>query len=204
MMLSGRRIEELVHAGVLRIDPFDPRQLNPNSYNLALDNHLKVYEANLEWYDRKHLETKPYRLPEDWQFPTWTDRGVLDMAKNNETVDITIPQEGVILCPGILYLGATVEHTETPAPYAPMLEGRSSVGRLGMEVHVSAGVGDCNFKGAWTLEITVKTPLRIYAGVRVCQILYHTVEGDVAGYTGKYQGQRGPKPSGLWKEFLPH
>ena len=204
MILSGKRIHELVNQSVLVIDPFDPAHLNPNSYNLTLDNTLKVYEANFEWHTRaNNWDRRTFRLPEDCGYPTWSDDHVLDMKKDNKTVDITIPEGGIVLYPGVLYLASTVEYTETPAPYTPMIEGRSSIGRLGMCIHVCAGFGDCQFQGNWTLELTVETPLRIYAGVQIAQMNYHMIEGEVDGYKGKYQQQRGPKPSGLWKEFRP-
>lgn len=123
------------------------------------------------------------------------------MKLPNPTRSISIPEEGLLLNPGQLYLGRTVERTETYG-VVPMLEGRSSVGRLGMFVHVTAGFGDVGFKGFWTLEIFAVHPIRIYAGVQICQIFYHTLEGEQVLYDkGKYQNNSGIQPSMLYKDF---
>ena len=110
MILSGREIARQVEQGNIFIDPFDPQKVNPNSYNLSLHNELLVYQD-----------------------------GVLDMKKPNPTSILTIPQEGFQLEPGRLYLGRTREFTST-SKFVPMLEGRSSTGRLGLCIHVTAGL----------------------------------------------------------------
>src|SRR5690606_11105415 len=106
----------------------------------------------------------------------------LDIKSLPRTRRVTIPEEGFVMQPGKLYLGRTVEFTETRG-FVPMLEGRSSIGRLGLFVHVTAGFGDTGFRGFWTLEITAIQPISFYAGVEVCQIYYHHVLGDVTLYT---------------------
>ncbi|MBU4316864.1 MAG: dCTP deaminase [Proteobacteria bacterium] len=171
MILSGLEIESRI-SGDIRIEPFDKNKINPNSYNLALHDELLVYRHPL-----------------------------LDMKIQNEVEKLTIPGEGLILDPHRLYLGRTVEYTETQN-LVPMLEGRSSIGRLGIFVHVTAGFGDVGFKGFWTLEIFCIQPVRIYAGVDVCQIYYHTLEGKHENYSsGKYQDNTGIQPSLLFKDF---
>jgi len=155
------------------IEPYDANKLNPNSYNLSLHNELLVYETEL-----------------------------LDMKQRNRAQTIIIPEEGYVLQPGKLYLGRTVEYTGTDN-LVPMLEGRSSVGRLGMFVHVTAGFGDVGFHGYWTLEIICVQPIRIYAGVQICQIYYHTLQGDYEKYSsGKYQNNTGVQPSLLYMDFI--
>lgn len=152
--------------------PFNEKQLNPNSYNLRLHNELLTY-----------------------------DNKVLDMKTANPTTRVIIPEEGLLLEPNRLYLGRTVEHTSTHN-YVPMLEGRSSIGRLGLFIHVTAGFGDVGFKGYWTLEIFCVQPIRIYPGVEICQIFYHTIEGSYSLYaSGKYQDNKGIQPSMLYKDF---
>ncbi len=154
------------------IDPYYPERINPNSYNLSLHDELLVYDTN-----------------------------ELDMKKINKATRIKIPDKGYVLQPNILYLGRTVEYTATEK-FVPMLEGRSSIGRLGMFVHVTAGFGDVGFKGYWTLEIICVQPIRIYAGVEICQIYYHTLEGDYQTYTSnKYQNNKEVQPSMLYKDF---
>lgn len=156
------------------IDPFDKAKLNPNSYNLALHNELIVYEEV-----------------------------VLDMRKPNRVRRITIPPEGLVLRPNQLYLGRTAERTETHN-LVPMIEGRSSVGRLGLFVHVTAGFGDVGFCGYWTLEMFAIQPLRIYPGVSICQIIYHDICGSISEYASdKYQNNCDIQPSLLFKELDP-
>ena len=114
-----------------------------------------------------------------------------------------IPPEGFLLSPGTLYLGRTLEYTETDG-FVPMLEGRSSVGRLGLFVHVTAGFGDVGFHGYWTLEMFCVQPVTIYPGVPICQIYYHAIQGDYTSYQrGKYQDNTGIQPSLLYKDFAP-
>lgn len=172
MILSGQTIKEKLGKEII-IEPFDEHALNPNSYNLKLHNELLVY-----------------------------DEEYLDMRKPNKTKTLFIPEEGLVLEPGVLYLGRTVEYTETDG-CVPMLEGRSSVGRLGLFIHVCAGFGDVGFKGYWTLEIHCIQPIRVYAGVEICQIYYHAIEGPYVRYlSGKYQNNTGIQPSMLYKDFL--
>jgi len=124
------------------------------------------------------------------------------MATSNPVKEIKIPEEGFWIYPGDFYLGATIEYTRTEG-FAPFLEGRSSVGRLGLSVHATAGFGDDGFAGHWTLEIFTVKPIKIYAGIEICQIAYTTLLGERQPYAGKYanQGAR-PKESGLWRDFL--
>lgn len=172
MILSGPKILEEYKKGNIFIDPFDENRINPNSYNLSLNNELLVYEEDL-----------------------------LDMKKQHKTRSITIPEEGLILEPNKLYLGRTNEFTATDK-FVPMLEGRSSTGRLGLCIHVTAGFGDIGFRGFWTLEIHTIHPLKIYPNAEVCQIYYHTIDGDIKLYdSGKYQNNSGIQPSLMYKDF---
>ena len=123
------------------------------------------------------------------------------MKRPNPTEKVIAGEDGILLQPGRLYLGRTLEYTET-RNLVPMLEGRSSIGRLGMFVHVTAGFGDVGFKGYWTLEISTIHPIRIYPGVQICQIFYHTIQGDIIEYkSNKYQNNREIQPSMLYKDF---
>lgn len=171
MILTGEEIKAQQGKG-LRIEPFNAARVNPNSYNLRLADELLVY-ANHE----------------------------LDAAKPNNTDIIQIPPEGILLEPSRVYLGRTMEHTET-RDFVPMLEGRSSIGRLGLLVHISAGFGDVGFCGYWTLELHCVQPVRVYAGMEICQIYYHTVQGKVTPYSsGKYQNNTGIQPSLMFRDF---
>lgn len=171
MILSGLEIAARMGKDI-GIEPYDPTQLNPNSYNLRLHDELLVYDAP-----------------------------VLDMRVENKVSKLTIPESGLQLDPGKLYLGRTMERTRSDK-LVPMLEGRSSIGRLGMFVHVTAGFGDVGFNGFWTLEIFVVQPLIIYPGVEICQIYYHHIDGDYTTYkNGKYQNNDGIQASKLYQDF---
>lgn len=154
------------------IEPFTLSQLNPNSYNLRLHDELLVY-----------------------------NEPVLDMKKRNECTKVIMPPEGITLQPHTLYLARTVEYTKT-LDMVPMLEGRSSVGRLGLFIHITAGFGDVGFSGFWTLEMFCVQPIHIYPGIEICQIYYHTIEGAYDAYvSNKYQNNKGIQPSLLYKDF---
>lgn len=180
--VSGEREEEIMilsgreiekHIGrEIIIEPYDKNRINPNSYNLSLSEELLVY-----------------------------DRELLDMKTQNTASRLIIPEEGLVLEPNRLYLGRTNEFTKTER-FVPMLEGRSSTGRLGLFIHVTAGFGDIGFAGYWTLEIFCIQPIRIYPNVEVCQIYYHDIMGDYDLYkSGKYQNNNGIQPSLLYKDF---
>lgn len=171
MILSGKEIKNRLGKDII-IEPYNESQLNPNSYNLKLHNELLVYEDD-----------------------------ILNMKKENKAKKIVIPEEGLLLKPGKLYLGRTVEYTKTDK-LVPMLEGRSSIGRLGLFIHITAGFGDVGFSGYWTLEIFCVQPIRIYPNVEICQIYYHDIHGEYDKYSsGKYQNNLGVQPSLLFKDF---
>ena len=174
MILSGDEIQAKLGDDI-EIEPFDPTNINPNSYNLTLHEEILTYEEV-----------------------------VLDMKKSNRFRRMTIPKSGLVLEPNRLYLGRTVERTETHN-LVPMIEGRSSIGRLGLFVHVTAGFGDVGFKGFWTLEMFAVQPVKIYPGVSICQIFYHQIAGDINEYrSDKYQNNHDIQPSLLYKELNPN
>lgn len=124
------------------------------------------------------------------------------MKQENPTERLVIPEEGLVLEPHRLYLGRTNEYTKTER-YVPMLEGRSSTGRLGLFIHVTAGFGDIGFAGYWTLEIFCIQPVRIYPDVEICQIYYHDIDGEYDLYaSGKYQNNTGIQPSLMYRDFV--
>ena len=176
MILSGNEIQRQLGTNI-KIDPFDERQLNPNSYNLRLHDELLVYDE---------LE--------------------LDMRRPAKYRRVPIPPEGIVLQPNRLYLGRTVERTETHN-YVPMLEGRSSIGRLGIDIHATAGKGDVGFCNHWTLEISVKQPIRVYAGMPVGQLIYFQTSSPVTvpyntKSSAKYNERTDrPVESMMWKNF---
>lgn len=170
MILTGKEIKRRIGTDIL-IDPYSEKQLNPNSYNLKLHNKLLVYQED-----------------------------VLNPKKDNDTIKIEIPTEGLTLQPNKLYLGRTVEYTETNN-LVPKIYGRSSLGRLGLWVHITAALGDVGFKGYFTLEFACVQPLVVFPMMEICQIEYSEVVGDITKYNGKYQNNKGIDASKLYKEF---
>lgn len=171
MILSGKKIQSLLNRDIF-IEPFNPSQLNPNSYNLCLHNELYIYEQ-VEFDMKKKLTLKA----------------------------LLIPEIGLVLDPGRLYLGRTVEYTKT-YNFVPMLEGRSSMGRLGLHVHITAGFGDVGFEGYWTLEMHCVQPIRIYPFIQICQIFYHSLDGEFMSYcSSKYQKNTGVQASMIHREL---
>jgi dCTP deaminase len=177
MILTDKKILEALETRQIVIEPFRRDCLGTNSYDVHLGKHLAVY----------------------------TDR-ILDAKKHNQVKHFDIPEEGFVLQPGTLYLGVTEEYTETHNS-VPFLEGKSSVGRLGIDIHATAGKGDVGFSNTWTLEISCVQPVRVYAGMPIGQLIYFLIDGDVETYYNKKQNakynQRTEKPveSMMWKNF---
>ena len=134
-------------------------------------------EIVIEPYDRAHLGTNSYDVHLGPTLATYDD-DVLDARRHNRISYHEIPAEGLVLYPNQLYLGATLEYTETHTT-VPFLEGKSSVGRLGIDIHATDGKGDVGFCNHWTLEISVSMPVRVYAGMPVGQLIYFRVEGAI-------------------------
>jgi dCTP deaminase len=155
MILADKEILREIEEGNIIVDPFDPTCLGTNSYDVHLGKYLAVYQDD-----------------------------VLDARKHNTVRDIEIPDEGIVLQPGILYLGVTEEYTETHS-HVPFLEGKSSVGRLGIDIHATAGKGDVGFCNNWTLEISCVQPVRVYHGMPIGQLIYFEVKGDIENYYNK-------------------
>jgi len=171
-VLSGLDIQDAYSNGSIIINPFDKTQINPNSYNVHLHNEIA------EIVDP-----------------------VIDMKRETKLRYHKINDGGYLLIPGQLYLARTIEYTETRC-YRPSLDGRSSIGRLGLFIHITAGYGDVGFKGYWTFELACIKPIRIYAGVAIAQLSYETLLSDFNLYNGKYSRNTDLQKSGLWKEFL--
>lgn len=175
MILSDIEIKQAIAEKKIVIEPFQESSLGTNSYDVHLGRTLAVYK------DRE-----------------------LDARKHNQINLFTIPEEGFVIQPGTLYLGVTMEYTETHHT-VPFLEGKSSVGRLGIDIHATAGKGDVGFCNYWTLEISCVQPVRIYAGMPIGQLIYFKVEGDIDNYynkksNAKYNDKQAiPVESMMWK-----
>lgn len=175
MILSDKKILEAIEKGEIVIDPFDRKNLGTNSYDVHLGKWLAYYKDH-----------------------------ILDAKKHNEVEHFEIPEEGFVLHPNTLYLGVTMEYTETHCA-VPFLEGKSSIGRLGIDIHATAGKGDVGFCNTWTLEISCTHPVRVYEGMPIGQLIYFRVDGDIENLyhskpSAKYT-QRTHKPveSMMWK-----
>lgn len=175
MILSDKAILAHIESGDIKIEPYDRACLGTNSYDVHLSKYLAVY-----------------------------DQDVLDAKAHNTVRHFEIPDEGIVLSPGRVYLGSTIEYTETHK-HVPFLEGKSSVGRLGIDIHATAGKGDVGFCNHWTLEISAHQPVRVYHGMPIGQIIYFLCEGEVEVLYNKKQNakynERTTKPmeSMMWK-----
>lgn len=175
MILTDKEILEEMEKGTILVEPFNRESLGTNSYDVHLGKYLGTYKDE-----------------------------VLDARKHNEIEVFEIPEEGFVLETGRVYLGVTLEYTETHA-HVPFLEGKSSVGRLGIDIHATAGKGDVGFCNTWTLEISVQQPVRVYAGMPIGQLIYFVVKGDIENYYNKKSNakynERTVKPveSMMWK-----
>lgn len=198
-VLLGTQIIDAVKNGKILIEPFVEEHVGPNSVDVTLANKLVTY-THVKVVERDGLHyASPSTDPKDT---------ILDMAKDNEYHTIEIPSTGLVLLPDILYLGATNEKAGSDH-FVPMYEGRSSLARLGIQSHLSAGFGDICFKSNWTLEITVVHPTVVYPNKRIGQVYFHDVDAkDVKElfmngkeYTGKYTDQPEPQPSKSFLDF---
>lgn len=197
--------------GEIVITPFDRKNLGTNSVDLTLAPHMKTYVNGNKWFYENHVQKRSYFSTHDEERETFHLFGLtkgyfIDCKENNETVEHEIPEEGFILQPGKLYIASTNEYTETHNA-VPKLEGRSSIGRLGLFVHVTAGYGDVGFCGTWTLELVATVPLRIYPNMKICQISYHAItEKPLVSYdkkeSAKYSGQDGATASKDFQNFV--
>ena len=191
MILSDSAILEEIANGNIVISPFERSHLNPNSVDLTLGNTLRIYdkgEMGLTYYmqDREYV-------------------AYIDAKKDNPTIDIEIPETGFILMPDMLYLGHTNEIAGSKK-YHTELRGKSSIARLGIFIDCTANFGDVGFVNIWTLEISVVEPVKIYPNMRIAQIKFTDVLGEVlVPYDkkpdSKYNGDNKAVGSQMFKNF---
>ncbi|MDA8793882.1 dCTP deaminase [Bacteriovoracaceae bacterium] len=149
MILTDAKILQQIESKDIVIQPFDRSCLGCNSYDVHLGKTLGLYKNE-----------------------------TLDSKSHNEIETFEIPEEGIVLTPDKFYLGVTHEYTESHK-HVPFLEGKSSVGRLGIDIHATAGKGDIGFCNHWTLEISVKQPVRVYYNMPIGQLIFFEVDGDI-------------------------
>lgn len=171
MILTGSEILKNVRNGKIIIEPFDERMINPNSYNFTLGKRLIVYENY-----------------------------VLDAKKNNAVREMLIPESGITLAPGCIYLGHTQEIIGSDY-FVPIIRGRSSIGRLGLFTNITADLIDIGSINQLTLQFNAVQPIAIYAGMQIGQVTFWTTLGSIEKYKGKYNGAKGPVASKMYMDF---
>lgn len=181
MILTDLEILKEIENKNIVIEPFNHRCLGTNSYDVHLGDWLAEYEF---------MPNFPY----------------LDSKKENYLHHYRIDESGYVLQPGRLYLGVTQEYTESHK-HVPFLEGKSSVGRLGIDIHATAGKGDVGFCNYWTLEISCSVPVKVYPGMPIGQIIYFQVQGEIGtSYNSKQSAKynlvdKKPVGSQMYKNF---
>ncbi|MDR0678195.1 MAG: dCTP deaminase [Holosporaceae bacterium] len=171
MILTGSEISKNVENKKIIIDAFNISQLNPNSYNFTLGNRLMIY-----------------------------NNYVLDAQKDNTAREIIIPKEGITLASGTIYLGHTVEIIGSDY-FVPIIRGRSSIGRLGLFINITADLIDIGSIGQLTLQLNAVQPVTIYPGMQIGQVTFWTSMGEIRKYEGRYKGSKGPITSKMYLDF---
>lgn len=178
MILNDIDLERAINLGEIKVDPFDERRIQPSSLDLTLDNHF--------------CEPGPYT-------------GILDLKKDNSNLLRSVTaEEHYFLPPKGFALASTKELIGLPANMAARVEGKSSLGRLGLMVHITAGFIDPGFCGQVTLELhnVLPVPMRLYPGMPIAQLAVFLLTGNVRSpYAGKYQDQSGPQQSRYHQNF---
>jgi len=171
VILTGEEIVAERERGRIVVDPFDPGQVNPNSYNFRLGRQCRVYS----------------------KYP-------LDPRVPNEDDEIELDDDGFLLEPGRLHLCCTMEILGSEY-YAPTFAARSSVARLGLFINLSASLGDIGYIGQWTLQLFSIHPLWVYPGMEIGQMMWWRPQGEIVLYEGKYQSSQGPQTTLIHRDF---
>jgi dCTP deaminase len=218
-ILGDLSIKLALERGEIQIDPFTPEHLNITSYDLTLGDEVRIYNQWVEngygaiptgqpvtvgHFGHVQFQERVRSTPVDGSY-LYPRESVYDTKHEPSTTVFKIPDTGWVLKPGLGYLMHTRERVKTNI-YNPILDGKSSIGRLFIQVHATAGYGDPGFDGQYTLEVIVQHPVRVYAGMRICQIRFHTVHGlpeksyaDVGHYKDGFAS--GAVASQAWRQF---
>ena len=201
-ILLRHEIEEFLRLGKITAygKPLDPKdfKIGVNSIDITLGSKLKSYYPFVQ-----HV-----LADQSIYLESQSDLKFIDSKKDNVVYEFDIPEEGVVLSPNMLYLGHSNE--ALGSAYAiPMYEGRSSMARLGIQSHISAGFGDIGFDAQWTLEINVTQPTKIYPNMRIGQVFFTKLDqkevliahANKNLYDGKYGNQHGVQESKSFKDF---
>jgi dCTP deaminase len=209
MILSDSMILQEMEKGNIIIDPFKRENLNPASVDLTLAPECKIYKTRLTVVG--NLKEIPSDLVREGLYTQLTDGFYsyfepLDVKKENETLEFIIPESGYVLKQGEVYLYRCNENLGVRGNILAEVEGKSSLGRLGLNVHITAGFIDPGFEGSLVLELACQRPIRIYPNMKICQVKYARVEGDILeNYAqkkgSKYMNQKGVQSSLMHKNF---
>lgn len=185
-ILTRQAIRAAMDRGEINISPFNEKQLNPCSYDVRLGAGIKVYR---NWTEQSYVPNTSH-LRSNGMFPAVKHFAPIDMKKPPETWDMTMDERGFLLLPGVFYLMHTVERV-CATQCVPVIDGKSSIGRLGIKIHFTAGIGDPGFDGQYTLEVEVSGPVIVYPNVRIGQIRFFEATGEVEDYkaSGHYVGE---------------
>ncbi len=170
MILTGEQIKKSVALGEIVIDPYKENQIGPNSYDFRLGNRCLNYKND-----------------------------VLDSASDNEVIEIKIPDDGLLLNPKKIYLINTLE-TMGSNHYVPIIRGRSSIGRLGIFIDITADLIDLGSINKWTLQLHCVMPVKIYTGMLIGQVTFWETKGQKLFYNGKYKTFESPVKSFSYKD----
>jgi dCTP deaminase len=200
-ILTGELIKECVADGSILIDPFNPELVQPNSVDLTLGKQVSVYSTVTHIGKYVHESTS---LELSSSITSYSDvrHPYLDAKKKNIHYSFDMDESGWLVKPGILYLMHTAEVLNSNK-FVTQLNGKSSLARLGIVIHFTAGYGDVGFKGQYTLEVSGIHPVCLYPGMKIAQAVFYTTEGPVTEYKGHYVGDcaRGAQPSRSWQQF---
>jgi dCTP deaminase len=198
-ILVDGAIRKAIADGAVEIEPYNPDQINPASYDITLGSGVAVYK---QWV---HTWGHRWFGAEDGRFFTRRN-AILDVRFEPQVAEYQIdPQKGWVLKPGIGYLMHAHERVTT-GEYVIVVDGKSSIGRLFLQVHATAGYIDPGFDGQYTLEVIVQHPIRVFPGMRLGQIRFHTAEGELENdysKVGHYKKEaaRGAVASKAWRQF---
>lgn len=212
-ILSGSAIARAVTDGDIAIDGYEPKHINPASYDLTLGDNVVVYERVTQFWADPHPNeprspsSQRFREDDGTCIEPWkgldANRVFLDSKKANPTRSFKIGPDGWVIKPGVGYLMHTRERIKTDK-FEPIVDGKSSIGRLFVVVHVTAGYGEPGFDGQYTLEVVALVhPVKLYAGMRIAQIRFQTISGEIDLYDGHYKGDtaKGAVASHSYEQF---
>ncbi len=186
MILSDREIKTQIKRGLIEIDPYEPKAVQPSSVDVHLDHRFIVFKN----HTMSHIDVK---------------KDLSSLTTNVEASEM----DPFILHPGEFVLGSTLERVALPDDLVGRIEGKSSLGRLGLLIHSTAGFVDAGWNGQLTLEFSnvASLPITLYPGMRIGQISFMQMSSPAENPYGaellgsKYQGQQGPRPSRYWENF---